>query len=62
MNIKPIAISAVAGLIAAIKTDVNAWEHSEPGLKFDWKLAFRRWAAGAFFGAVAGAGLGNLSF
>lgn len=52
MNWKSIIGGAIAGLFAAMAVDFNAWsKQTEP---YDWKLAFKRWVAGAITGASAG--------
>jgi hypothetical protein len=60
MNINAILFGALAGLAGTIKTDLDAFKQAPKGSKFDWELAGRRWLAGAFTGALAGAGLGAL--
>ena len=44
--IQKIAAGALAGLLGAIKTDLDAWTKN-PGTRFDWSLALRRWIEGA---------------
>jgi hypothetical protein len=57
MNYKPILAGAVSGLIAAAKTDFNAFQ-SNPNVlaQFNWKVASVRWAWGAVLGGLAGLG------
>lgn len=54
MNWKSIVAGAIGGFIAAAMIDVNAWAKSEG--EFDWKLAFKRWVAGATAGVMGGLG------
>ena len=49
--IQKIAAGALAGLFGAMKTDLDAWGKN-PGTRFDWSLALRRWIEGAASGAV----------
>ena len=54
-----ILAGAVTGFSASLAIDLHAFEASPDLLKkFDWKLAFTRYAMGAVMGALAGAGFG----
>lgn len=46
---------AIAGAVSAAVVDINAWAKSST--PFDWKLAIKRWVAGAMTGATAAAGM-----
>jgi hypothetical protein len=63
MNFQNVLAGAVAGFLAALIVDLNAWKHAiEQGLgfEFDWKLALVRWVTGIISGALAGLGISNL--
>lgn len=52
---------ALAGLIAAIGTDIDAWvkaREKDKTARFDWALAFGRAVKGAIYGALPGMGIG----
>lgn len=56
-----IGLMAVAGLLAAIVTDLDAYikaRGDNETIKFAWGLALARWCKGAIMGAIAGAGFG----
>lgn len=58
--IQNLIAGAVAGLLAAIIVDLNAYKHAvEAGLgySFDWRLALGRWVTGIISGALAGLGI-----
>jgi hypothetical protein len=59
MNIivKNVIVGAFSGLLSAIMVDLNAWKLS-PNPDFDFKLAAKRWLAGAVSGAAAALGFG----
>lgn len=50
----------IAGFVSALLTDIHAWRKSN-GEKFDWGLAFKRWANGAMNGLLVGLGISNAS-
>lgn len=60
LNWERVAAGAVSGLLAAVWVDVDAWKKAPLAEPFDWKLAIRRWVAGAFAGALAAAGFGQV--
>lgn len=66
MNYKNIIGGAVGGFIAAFLIDLNAWSKSTDAEgdkpSFSWKLAIKRWVAGAVSGALGASGVGVLDF
>lgn len=66
MNYKNIIGGAVGGFIAAFVIDLNAWSKSTDSdgeqTKFSWKLAIKRWVAGAVSGALGASGIGAFDF
>ena len=61
MNIivKNIIVGAFSGLLSAIMVDLDKWKTSIDA-QFDFKLAVKRWLAGAVSGALTGLGFGQL--
>lgn len=59
MNIivKNIIVGAFSGLLSAIMVDLDKWKTSVDA-QFDFKLAAKRWLAGAVSGAAAALGFG----
>ncbi len=57
---KKIVAGAVSGLVTAVLIDINAWSKAPSGSPFDWKLAFKRWVAGAVSGATAALGVDQM--
>ena len=48
MNWKALVINMASGFFAAVIIDINAWSKADG--PFSWKLAFKRWVAGAMTG------------
>lgn len=60
----PLAKGAASGALAAFTTDLLAfrkWTSFHDAVEYDWSIALFRWCQGAFFGAIAAAGLGAIS-
>ena len=61
---KKVASGAISGFVSAFLIDLNAWSKSEGEdgemEPFSWKLAIKRWVAGAASGAVAALGIVGL--
>ncbi len=57
-DFKKIIAGAVAGAVAALVVDINAWSKTEK--PFNWTLAVKRWVSGAVSGATAALGLSAL--
>lgn len=56
----PVISGAVIGFLTAFVVDLHAWK-SWGDVAFNWKTASFRWVSGTIFGALAGAGLGQLA-
>lgn len=61
IDYKKLIAGAVAGLLAAVTVDVNAWKSYPDDKPYNWGVAFKRWIAGAVTGALAALGLGQVS-
>ena len=61
IDYEKIITGAVAGLLAAVTVDVNAWKSYPDDKPYNWAVAFKRWIAGAVTGAVAALGLGQVN-
>jgi hypothetical protein len=60
MNWEKTILSVVAGLVAAMTIDYQAfrsWKSFDEARSYDWGLALWRWFQGAVAGLVAGLGL-----
>lgn len=58
-----VAQGALAGLVAAMVVDYNAfrsWKSLDEARTYDWGLALRRWLQGLTTGALSAFGLGTL--
>ena len=55
--IQKIAAGALAGLLGAIVTDIDAYRKNPTGAPFDLNLALVRWVTGALIGAAGAAGI-----
>lgn len=58
---KKVVAGALSGFVSAFLVDINAWLKSGEDTKFDFKLALKRWVAGAVSGALTGLGFGGLA-
>ena len=58
-HLKLIISGALCGFFSAALTDINAWAKSDS--QFDWKLAIKRWIAGALTGLAGSAGFAGLN-
>lgn len=58
MDYKKILAGAFSGFVAAALVDIHAWSKTEG--PFGWKLAAKRWIAGAVSGAAAAIGIASV--
>ncbi len=56
-DLKKLAAGAVSGFMAAFVVDIMAWSKSPEGEVFSFKLAAKRWVAGAVSGVAAAMGI-----
>lgn len=54
---KKILMAAMTALLGAILADLDAWKSGGEGVKFDWKIALRRYAKAVAAGILSGAGI-----
>lgn len=58
---------ALSGLVSAAMVDFSAWKEwvastdSDVAYPFNWGLALKRYASGAFLGALAALGFGEVA-
>lgn len=57
-TLKKVLVGAITGFIVAFGVDIHSWALSKE--KYDWKLAIKRWIAGAIGGITAAFGLNSL--
>lgn len=55
----PLLHGAVIAFVTAFALDLHAWKSWED-CAFQWKTASFRWVSAAIFGALAGAGMGQV--
>lgn len=55
-NFRAIVYGISNGFLTAFLVDLNAWSKSKATDSFDWKLAFKRWLAGAVTGVTTAIG------
>ena len=61
--LQKVAAGAIGGFVTAVGVDLHAWQNDNYAFSwaktFNWPLAIKRWAYGAFAGALVGLGLGQ---